>query len=81
MFNLKREFKKGEYYQTYEMLLTLNLSSTTCKWVYNTFYRKDSKEPWIETDCDENKILPIIEEMIDGELKTIKAFKIVKETI
>lgn len=81
MFNLRREFKRGEYYQTYEMMLVLNLDVVNGKWVYNTFYRKDSREPWIENNCDERKIIPIIEEMIDEELKAIKEIKIVKENI
>lgn len=81
MFNLKREFKKGEYYQTYEMMLVLNLDVTNNKWVYNTFYRKGDKEPWIETNCDERKILPIIKEMIDEELNNIKLIEIVKDNI
>ena len=81
MFNLKREFKRGEYYQTYEMMLVLNLDAINGKWVYNTFYRKDSREPWIETNCYEKKILPIIEEMIEEELNAIKNIRIVKENI
>ena len=52
MFNLKKEFKRGEYYQTYEMMLVLNLDAVNNKWVYNTFYRKDSREPWVQTNCD-----------------------------
>ena len=81
MFNLKREFKRGEYYQTYEMMLVLTLDAINNKWMYNTFYRKDSREPWIETNCDEKKILPIIEEMIEEELKAIRNIRIVKENI
>lgn len=79
MFNLKKEFKKGEYYQTYEMMLILSLDTINNKWVYNTFYRKDNGNPWIETNCDERKILPIIDEMIDEELNTIKKIKITKD--
>ena len=72
MFNLKKEFKRGEYYQTYEMMLVLNLDAVNNKWVYNTFYRKDSREPWVQTNCDEDKVLPIINDMINEELKFIK---------
>ena len=81
MFNLKKEFKRGEYYQTYEMMLVLNLDAVNNKWVYNTFYRKDSREPWVQTNCDEEKVLPIINDMIKEELKFIKDMKIVKEVI
>lgn len=81
MFNLRKEFKKGEYYQTYEMMLVLNLDVVNGRWVYNTFYRKDSRDPWTENNCDENKVRPIIDAMIDDELKTIKDMKIVKEVI
>ena len=81
MFNLKKEFKRGEYFQTYEMMLTLNLDTINDKWTYNTFYRKDSRNPWVQTNCDEKKVLPIIEKMIEEELEAIRTLKVVKEDI
>lgn len=81
MINVTKEFKKGEYYQTYMLLLNVRYNFETNKWIYATYMKKDEKDPWVKNKCDERKILPIVEEVIMRKLADLKISEVVEEIL
>lgn len=69
-------FKKGTYYQTYEMKLEVWCDDKNQKWVYKTYLRKNDKEEWKKCQCMFEKIKLHINEIIDMGLKNVKSYAI-----
>lgn len=81
MINITKEFKKGEYYKTYMLLLNVRYDFEKKEWIYNTYIKKDDKDPWIKNKCDSRTIAPFIDELIKKELTDLKLSDIVEEEI
>lgn len=69
-------FKKGTYYQTYEMKLEVWCDDEKQKWFYKTFLRKNDKEAWKKCQCMFEKIKRHVNEIVDAGLRNVKSYQI-----
>lgn len=65
-------FKKGEYYQTFELKLVLWYDKDNNVWLYKTHYRKSNKDDWKVCHCIVTKIKTHINKLINNSLEPIK---------
>ena len=78
MKNLEKVFKRGEYFQSYELLLEAHYEPSNNRWIYDTHYRQNEKDNWKPYDADEEKVLPVINEFINSQIEKVANSSIVK---
>lgn len=80
MINITKEFKKGEYYKTYMLLLNIRYDFDKNQWIYNTYMKQNERDPWVKNKCDARTIAPFIDELIKNKLTDLKLSDRIEET-
>ena len=81
MINITKEFKKGEYYKTYMLLLNIRYDFEKNIWIYNTYIKQNERDPWVKNKCDSRTIAPFIDELIKNKLTDLKLSDRIEETV
>lgn len=79
MINITKEFKKGEYYKTFMLLLNVRYDFEKKKWFYITYMKQNEKDPWVRNKCDSRTIAPFVDEVIKNQLSDLKLSDIVED--